>query len=66
MPERLCCQKCGRELSDDPRHPSAAVYMRAAWGDADQAHGGRKLVTCRPCSEPVIDALKAVLAPNRR
>jgi uncharacterized protein with PIN domain len=58
MPERICCQKCGRELAT-----ATAVLVQAKVSGT--ARHALALWLCRPCSVPVVDALRAVLEPRR-
>jgi hypothetical protein len=54
------CGKCGQLCA-----PDTAVLVVASW--ASRADKGQELtlVVCRPCSVPVVDALRAVLEPRR-
>jgi hypothetical protein len=56
----IVCHRCRKSVPY-----GESIYLSANWSDTREYLGGRKLITCRPCSEPVVDALRAVLEPRR-
>jgi hypothetical protein len=54
------CQKCGQVC-----RPDTAVLVTAAWASRVDRGQELALVVCRPCSAPVVGALKALLEKRR-